>query len=165
MQKKISKIPFNGTALQETQLRKMIEQYKDDPGAVMHVLQEAQGIYGYLPIEVQTIIAEELNVPLEEVYGVSTFYAQFALTPKGQYNISVCLGTACYVKGSAKILDKASEILGIGAEECTEDGTFSITACRCIGACGLAPVMTVNDEVYGRLTPEEVPAIIDKYRS
>ncbi|HHZ06432.1 MAG TPA: NAD(P)H-dependent oxidoreductase subunit E [Clostridiales bacterium] len=165
MQKKISTIPFNGTAQQEAKLREMIAQYKDDPGAVMHVLQEAQEIYGYLPIEVQTIIAEELNVPLEEVYGVSTFYAQFSLSPKGKYNISVCLGTACYVKGAAQILEKASEILGIDAEECTADSTFSLTACRCIGACGLAPVLTVNDEVYGRLTADEVPAIIEKYQS
>lgn len=165
MQKKISSIPFNGTAEQEAQLDKVIEENCNTPGAVMHILQEAQGIYGYLPIEVQTHIAEKMNIPLEEIYGVSTFYAQFALAPKGEYNISVCLGTACYVKGAAKLLDKASEILGIGAEECTNDGMFSITACRCIGACGLAPVLTVNDEVYGRLTEDDVPGIIEKYRN
>lgn len=164
MQKKISTIPFNGTPEQEIKLNEVIKAHEDDPGAVMHVLQEAQEIYGYLPIEVQTMIAEGLNVPLEEVYGVSTFYAQFALTPKGQYNISICLGTACYVKGAQQILDKASEILGIGAEECTDDGRFSLTACRCIGACGLAPILTVNDEVYGRLTADEVPGIIAKYK-
>ena len=163
MQKKISSIPFNGTAEQEAKLKEIIVKHKDDPGAVMPVLQEAQEVYGYLPIEVQKMIAEGLSVPLEEVYGVSTFYSQFSLTPKGQYNISVCLGTACYVKGAGKIIERISEILGIGAEECTADGRFSLTACRCIGACGLAPVMTVNDDVYGRLEVEDIDAILAKY--
>lgn len=163
MQKKISSIPFNGTAEQEAKLKEIIAKYKDDPGAVMPVLQEAQEVYGYLPIEVQKMIAEGLSVPLEEVYGVSTFYSQFSLTPKGQYNISVCLGTACYVKGAGKIIERISEILGIGAEECTADGRFSLTACRCIGACGLAPVMTVNDDVYGRLEVEDIDGILAKY--
>ncbi len=163
MQKKISKIPFKGTPEQEEQLKAIIAKHKDDPGAVMPVLQEAQDVYGYLPIEVQQMIAEGLNVPLEEVFGVSTFYSQFSLTPKGEYNISVCLGTACYVKGSGNILNKITEMLGIEAEECTQDGKFSLTACRCIGACGLAPVLTVNDEVYGRLTVDDVPTILNKY--
>lgn len=164
MQKKISSIPFKGTPEQEAQLKAVIEKHLSDPGAVMPVLQEAQDIYGYLPIEVQTMIAEGLNVPLEEVYGVSTFYSQFALSPKGEYNISVCLGTACYVKGSGDVLDKLSELLGIGAEECTPDGKFSLTACRCIGACGLAPVMTINDDVYGRLTVDQIEGILEKYK-
>ncbi|MGN0456074.1 MAG: NAD(P)H-dependent oxidoreductase subunit E [Acutalibacteraceae bacterium] len=163
MQKKISTIPFNGTPEQEAELKKIIEKHKDDPGAVMPVLQEAQEVYGYLPREVQIIIAEGLGVPVEEVYGVSTFYSQFSLTPKGKYNISVCLGTACYVKGAGKLIDEITKKLGIGPEECTEDGKFSLTACRCIGACGLAPVMTVNDEVYGRLVPEDIPDILAKY--
>lgn len=165
MQKKISNIPFSGTPEQEAKLKEAIERHKDDPGAVMPVLQEAQEIYGYLPIEVQTMVAEGLGVPLEEVYGVSTFYSQFALSPKGKYNISVCLGTACYVKGSGDLLNKLSDILGIGAEECTSDGEFSLTACRCIGACGLAPVLTVNEDVYGRLTVDDIPGIIDKYKN
>ncbi len=164
MQKKISNIPFSGTPEQEAKLKEVIAKHRDDPGAVMPVLQEAQEIYGYLPIEVQTMVAEGLGVPLEEVYGVSTFYSQFALSPKGKYNISVCLGTACYVKGSGDILNKLSELLGIEAEECTADGKFSLTACRCIGACGLAPVLTVNDEVYGRLTVADVPGILEKYQ-
>ena len=163
MQKNISTIPFNGTPEQEAELLKIIEKHKDDPGAVMPVLQEAQEVYGYLPREVQIIIAEGLGVPVEEVYGVSTFYSQFSLTPKGKYNISVCLGTACYVKGSGKLVDEITKQLGIGPEECTQDGKFSLTACRCIGACGLAPVLTVNDEVYGRLVPEYIPGIIAKY--
>ena len=164
MQKTISSIPFNGTKEQELKLLKVIEKYKDDPGAVMPVLQEAEEIYGYLPLEVQTIIADKLNIPLEEVYGVSTFYSQFSLTPKGKYHISVCLGTACYVKGAGKIIERIQQNLGINAEECTPDGKFSLTACRCIGACGLAPVLTVNDDVYGRLIPEEVDEILAKYR-
>lgn len=164
MQKKISSIPFAGTPEQEAKLKEVIKRHSDDPGAVMPVLQEAQDIYGYLPNEVQTMIAEGLNVPLEEVYGVSTFYSQFALSPKGKYHISVCLGTACYVKGSGGILEKLTQILGIEAEECTPDGKFSLTACRCIGACGLAPVITVNEDVYGRLTVDDVQGIIDKYQ-
>ena len=163
MQKNISTIPFNGTPEQEAELLKIIEKHKDDLGAVMPVLQEAQEVYGYLPRKVQIIIAEGLGVPVEEVYGVSTFYSQFSLTPKGKYNISVCLGTACYVKGSGKLVDEITKQLGIGPEECTQDGKFSLTACRCIGACGLAPVLTVNDEVYGRLVPEDIPGIIAKY--
>ena len=116
-----------------------------------------------LPIEVQKEIARGLDVSLEEVYGVSTFYSQFSLTPKGKYNISICLGTACYVKGADKVLDRLVAKLGIQPEECTPDGVFSLTACRCIGACGLAPVLTVNEDVYGRLVPEDVDKILAKY--
>lgn len=164
MRKSISKIPFNGTEEQKAKLMAAIEENKNVPGAVMPVLQVAQEIYGYLPYEVQLMIAEGLNVPMEEVYGVSTFYSQFALSPKGKYHISVCMGTACYVKGSGEVLDKISEILGINAEECSNDGKFSLTACRCIGACGLAPVMTINDDVYGRLTADQIPGILAKYQ-
>ena len=163
MQKKISNLPFKGTAEQAAALQKVIDANKHDASRLMGVMQEAQGIYGYLPMEVQQMIADGMNVPLEKVYGVATFYAQFALSPKGEYNISVCLGTACYVKGSGDIFDKLQELLGIGADECTPDGKFSLTACRCIGACGLAPVLTVNDEVYGRLTAADVPDILKKY--
>ena len=163
MQKKISSIPFSGTAEQEAQLRQVIETHKQDPSLLMAVMQEAQSIYGYLPIEVQQMIADGMGVPLEKVYGVATFYAQFALSPKGKYHISVCLGTACYVKGSGDVMDKIAEKLGIGTEECTPDGKFSLTACRCIGACGLAPVLTVNEDVYGRLTADDVDGILEKY--
>lgn len=163
MLKKISTIPFKGTPEQEQQLKAVIEANKDDKSMLMHVMQEAQGIYGYLPYEVQVMIAEGMDIPLEKIYGVSTFYAQFALSPKGKYNISVCLGTACYVKGAQSILDKVEEKLGIGAGECTQDTKFSVEECRCIGACGLAPVMTVNDDVYGRLVPEDVAGILAKY--
>lgn len=154
---------FNGTKEQEAKLMEVIKKYKGTNGALIPVLHEAQEIYGYLPIEVQTMISDGLNVPIAEVYGVVTFYAQFSLYPKGQYRIAVCLGTACYVKGSGDILDKIKERLGIEVGECTPDGKFSIDATRCIGACGLAPVLTVNDEVYGRLTVDDVDGILDKY--
>ena len=163
MQKRISTIPFQGTEEQQEKLFAMIDKRKNEKGAIMPILQDAQEIYGYLPIEVQTMIAERLDVPLEEIFGVSTFYSQFALTPKGKYDISVCLGTACYVRGSKEIVDKITEILHIQPEECTPDGKFSLTECRCIGACGLAPVMTINEEVYGRLTADEIPALLAKY--
>ena len=164
MLKKLSSIPFAGTAEQEAQLKAVIEKNKHDKSLLMAVMQEAQEIYGYLPFEVQNMIAEGMSVPLEKVYGVSTFYAQFSLSPKGECHISVCLGTACYVKGSGDIYNKLQEVLGIGGDECTPDRKFSLTACRCIGACGLAPVLTVNDEVYGRLVVDDVPGIVAKYQ-
>lgn len=163
MLKKISTLPFNGTPEQEAKLKAVIDECKGDKSLLMHVMQQAQEIYGYLPIEVQTMIAEGMNVPLQKVYGVSSFYAQFSLSPKGKYNVSVCLGTACYVKGSQALLDKICEVLGAEPGECTADLKFSIEACRCIGACGLAPVFTINDDVYGRVTPDEIPAILAKY--
>ncbi len=165
MLKKISSMPFKGTPEQEAQLQAVIAECKGDNSLLMHVMQQAQGIYGYLPIEVQKMIADGMEVPVEKVYGISTFYAQFALSPKGQYNISVCLGTACYVKGAQDLIDKLCEELKIDAGECTEDGKFSIEACRCIGACGLAPVLTVNDEVYGKLVADDIPGILAKYQA
>lgn len=157
-------LPFNGTKEQEEKLMAVIAKHKDQEGAVIPVLHEAQDIYGYLPIEVQQMISEGLGVPLAEIYGIVTFYTQFSLNPKGRYQIGVCLGTACYVKGSGDILEKVKEILGIDVGECTPDGMFSIDATRCIGACGLAPVLTVNDDVYGRLVVDDVEDIINKYR-
>ena len=156
-------IPFKGTPEQEAKLREIIAAHKDMQGALIPVLHEAQGVYGYLPIEVQTIIAEGLGIPLAEVYGVVTFYAQFSLNPKGQYEIGVCLGTACYVKGSGDILEEIKQILGIDVGECTPDGKFSLEATRCVGACGLAPVVTINEDVYGRLVKGEIGAILAKY--
>lgn len=156
-------LPFNGTKEQEEQLRSVIESYRDSEGATIPILHKAQEIYGYLPIEVQTIIAEELNVPLAEIYGIVTFYAQFSLNPKGRYDIGVCLGTACYVKGSGDILEKIKSLLGIDVGECTPDGKFSLVATRCIGACGLAPVITINEDVYGRLVTDDIEDILKKY--
>lgn len=165
MVKKISSIPFKGTPEQQAKLEAVIAECKDDKSKLMHVMQVAQDIYGYLPREVQVIIAQGMDVPLEKVYGVATFYAQFALSPKGEYAISVCLGTACYVKGSQQVLDKICEVLGIEPGECTADGKFSVEECRCVGACGLAPVFTVNGEVYGKVTPDDVPGILAKYQN
>ena len=154
---------FEGTAEQMEELMRSIKAHKDEPGALMPVLHEAQNIYGYLPAEVQTVIAEELNLPLAEVYGVATFYSQFTLQPKGKHQISVCLGTACYVKGSDKILEAIEKELRISCGECTPDKKFSIESCRCVGACGLAPVMIIDGEVYGKLTAKDVAGILDKY--
>ncbi|MDK2808166.1 MAG: hypothetical protein PWP24_901 [Clostridiales bacterium] len=156
-------VPFKGTMEQEIALKNVIAEHKDEKGALMPILQKAQDIYGYLPIEVQTIISDEMKIPLEKVYGVVTFYSQFSLNPKGKYKISVCLGTACYVKGSGEIFNKLSEVLGIENGGCTVDGKFSLDACRCIGACGLAPVLTINEEVYGRLTVDDVQDVLAKY--
>ena len=163
--KKTQAVPFRGTKEQEEQLKAVIAKHKGQQGATIPVLHEAQDIYGYLPIEVQEMISEGLDVPLAEIYGIVTFYTQFSLNPKGQYEIGVCLGTACYVKGSNLVLEKVKEMLKVDVGECTADGRFSIDATRCIGACGLAPVMTVNEDVYGRLLPEEVPGIIEKYQN
>jgi NADH:ubiquinone oxidoreductase subunit E len=146
------------------QLNQVIAELKDQPGAPMPVLQRAQGIFGCVPMDVQKIIAEGLGVTLSEVYGVATFYSQFRLEPNGKYTISVCLGTACYVKGSQKVLDRLSEELQTPVGKTSPDGLFTLNATRCLGACGLAPVMTINDEVYGRLVPDDIPGILAKYR-
>ena len=144
MGSKKQSVPFNGTAEQKEALLSAIHELRDEKGSLMPIMQKAQEIYGYLPIEVQTMISDELHVPLEKIYGVATFYSQFALNPKGRYQISVCLGTACYVKGSGDIYNKLMDLLGIAGGECTPDGKFSLDACRCVGACGLAPVMMIN---------------------
>ncbi len=164
MQKRISSLPFSGTPEQAQKLDEIIKRHRGEKGAVLPVLQEAQEVCGYLPEEVQAKIAEGLDVPLEEVFGVSTFYSQFSLTPKGKYNISVCLGTACYVKGAGAVLEKLIAVLGIQPEESTPDGKFSLSVCRCLGACGLAPVLTVNGDVYGRMTPDKVGEVLENYK-
>ena len=163
MKKKLTSVAFNGTKEQEAKLDAVIAEYKGQAGALMPVLQKAQDIYGYLPIEVQKHIALGMDVPLSEVYGVATFYSQFILNPKGEYAIAVCLGTACYVKGAGLLMDKLESLIGIKNGEITADRKFSLDATRCIGACGLAPVLTVNEEVYGRLTPDMIKGILDKY--
>ncbi|MDR0396718.1 MAG: NADH-quinone oxidoreductase subunit NuoE [Oscillospiraceae bacterium] len=137
---------------------------KGERGALMPVLQEAQAIFGYVPQDVQIRIANGLGVPLTEVYGVSTFYSQFALEEQGRHIIGLCLGTACYVRGAQKILDRLSSELDCKVGHTTKDGAFTLNATRCLGACGLAPVMMIDDEVYGRLTPGEVPGILAKYK-
>ncbi|GFN34879.1 NADH-quinone oxidoreductase subunit NuoE [Tepidimicrobium xylanilyticum] len=145
-------------------LKVFMRENKGKKGLLMSVLHKAQESFGYLPIEVQKLISQELKIPLSEIYGVATFYSQFSLIPKGEYKIGVCLGTACYVKGSQEILDKLKEVLGIDVGQTTPDRKFSIDATRCLGACGLAPVLTVNEDVYGKLKPDDVEEIIEKYR-
>ncbi len=161
---KAASAPFNGTKEQEQQLIEVINELRNEPGCLMPIMQKAQEIYGYLPYEVQKIISDNLKVPMEKVYGVATFYAQFSLNPKGKFHVSVCLGTACYVKGSGEIFEELKKELGIDEGECTPDGMFSLDTCRCVGACGLAPVMLVNDDVYGKITADDVKDIIGKYR-
>jgi NADP-reducing hydrogenase subunit HndA len=159
----MSNIPFAGTPKQEAALIAELKKLRGIKGALMIALQKAQDIYEYLPVEVQTVISEYLDVPLEEVYGVSTFYSQFALAPKGKYRVGVCLGTACYVKGGGDIFDRFKQVLKIGDKETTADGVFTLEATRCLGCCGLAPVLTVNDEVHGRLTVDDVEKIVARY--
>lgn len=165
MAKQKTVVPFRGTPEQEAKLKEIIAEYREVRGALMPVLQKAQELYGYLPIEVQIMIAEGLGLSLEEVYAVVTFYSQFALNPTGKYRVSVCLGTACYVKGAQTILDELEKQLGIKAGGTTPDGLFTLEATRCLGCCGLAPVMTVGEEVYGRLVPADVKDILAKYRA
>ena len=164
MKKNLTTVMFRGTKAQEEKLDEVINNLRGTPGALMPVLQQAQEIYGYLPIEVQKMVAIKMGVSIEEVYGVSTFYSQFVLNPKGDISIAVCLGTACYVKGSGEILDKITEILGLPNGSTTPDGKYSLEATRCIGACGLAPVLTINNEVYGRLSAADVAGILEKYK-
>ncbi len=160
---KVSSVPFKGTKDQEAKLLEVIAKYKGMKGALMPIMQEAQEIYGYLPYQVQKIISDETGIPIEKIYGVATFYAQFSMSPKGKYIVSVCLGTACYVKGAGKILEEVEKSLGIGDGECTADGKFSLEVCRCVGACGLAPVMIVAGDVYGKMTPDRVAGVLAKY--
>ena len=164
MKKKLTTVTFQGTAEQEEQLLAVIAKYDGVPGKTMPILQEAQAIYGYLPIEVQKIIADKTGIPLEEIYGIASFYAQFKLNPDGEVAIAVCLGTACYVKGSGEIIEEFSKQLDLPVGSTSADGKYSIEATRCIGACGLAPVLTVNGDVYGRLTKADVAGILAKYR-
>lgn len=164
MENKKTKVPYSGTPEQEAKLREVIREYRDVPGGTMPVMQQAQEIFGYLPLEVQQIIADGLGIPVKEVYGIATFYSLFTLNPKGKYQVTVCLGTACYVKGAQQILDKVVELLNCPVGSITRDGRFSVDAARCIGACGLAPVMMINDDVYGRLTPDMIPEILAKYQ-
>ena len=164
MKKKMTTIPFNGTQKQKEELDAVIEELRGEEGALMPIMQRAQDLYGYLPLEVQRYIALGLDIPVSEVYGVATFYSQFLLNPKGEHPVSVCLGTACYVKGSGKLMERLETLLGVKNGEITADCRFSLDATRCIGACGLAPVLTIGEDVYGRLEPAELDGILAKYR-
>jgi len=133
-------------------------------GSLMQVLHKAQDTFGYLPIEVQKFISSELDVPLAEVYGVATFYTQFAIEPKGKHKIGVCLGTACYVRGAQLIMDKLTKELNVKVGGTTQDNLFTFEATRCLGCCGLAPVMMIDQDVYGKLEPKKIPEILAKYK-
>jgi len=146
------------------ELKEYIDSIRQSQGILMQTLHKAQEIFGYLPIEVQKFIAHEVDVPLAEVYGVATFYTQFSITPKGKHKIGVCLGTACYVKGSQLVLDKLSKELKVSVGETTEDNEFTLEATRCLGCCGLAPVMMIDGDVYGKLEPKKIPEILAKYK-
>lgn len=144
-------------------IAEVIEEYRDKEGSLIQILHMAQGIYGYLPLEIQRFIAQKLNLPLSEVSGVVTFYSFFATQPKGENTIRVCLGTACYVRGGKKIVDRLKELLGVNVGSTTGDGKFTLEVMRCIGACGLAPAITINDKVYKQVNPDKLQGIIEKY--
>ncbi|MBQ3934751.1 MAG: NADH-quinone oxidoreductase subunit NuoE [Clostridia bacterium] len=145
------------------ELKAYIAEHKNVDGPLMPILQKAQNLFGYLSYETMELISDEMNVPVSDIFGIATFYAQFSLRPTGDNVISVCTGTACYVKGAASVLDAVKKELNIEAGETTEDGKFSIRDTRCLGCCGLAPVMMINDDVYGRMTPDAVKGILAKY--
>ena len=146
------------------ELNYVINEHRTQKGGLMAVLHEAQKLFGYLPIEVQRLVSEGLNIPLAEIYGVVTFYSQFTLVPKGEYEISVCLGTACYVKGAQDIIEEVKKQIGVEVGQTSTDQKFSLVETRCIGACGLAPVMTINDEVYGKLEAKDITDILAEYK-
>ena len=144
-------------------IAELIDEYKDKEGSLIQILHLAQGVYGYLPFELQDFIARRLGLPLSEVYGVATFYSFFSTQPRGENTIRVCLGTACYVRGGKKIVDRLKEILDIGIGDTTPDGKFTLEIMRCIGACGLAPAITINDQVFKQVNPDKLKQIVEKY--
>lgn len=144
-------------------LEHILEEHKDKQGALMPILHETQELFGYLPEEAQKRISEVTHVPTAEIYGVATFYSRFTLKPRGRYTVGVCLGTACYVKNAQGIMDKMKEELAVGPGESTDDGKFTLEATRCLGCCGLAPVIMINEDVYGKLVPDDIPGILQKY--
>ena len=162
--KSISTLPFTGTQEQETELKTWLEANKDVPGITMSALQKAQDIYGYLPLEVQRMVSTELDKPLAEIYGIATFYSQFRLEPVGKNVVKICFGTACHVIGAENIADAICHELGIALGETTEDRMFTVESVACIGCCSLAPVITINEETHGRLTPETARAAIRDFK-
>ena len=152
-----------GTDEQVGKFDALLQEYRDDRGNIMTVLQQTQGIFGYIPEKTVKLIAESINMPESEIYGIITFYSQFTLTPKAKYNIDVCLGTACFVLGAQSIMDKILAKLGVDVGQMTSDGKWIVTSCRCLGCCGLAPAITINGEVYGKLKVEDVDRILDSF--
>ena len=151
-------------AASAARIREICDRYKDEKTPLMMILSDIQNEYGYIPLEVQQIVSEETGISVAEIYGVVTFYSFFSLLPKGKYVIGCCLGTACYVKGAQQVIDKFSELLRIKPGETTEDGLFTLDALRCIGACGIAPAVSINGTVYPKMDPSQVNAVIEKYR-
>lgn len=158
------KFNWEGNKEQVQKLTAFIEENKEKKGLLMMALHETQDLFGYVPLEIMELISQKLKIPVSEIYGVATFYSQFTLIPKGENVINVCLGTACYVKGAQQIIDKLEELLKIKSGQTTPDRKFSIDATRCLGACGLAPVIAINGEVYGNITADDVEGIIEKYK-
>jgi len=152
------------TDVRYEKVKDMTKKFKEMKGGLIPALHEVQKLFGYLPERALQIVSEELNVPMSEIYGVSTFYSQFTLEPKGEHIIKVCLGTACYVKGAQDILERFASVLEVEVGKTTKDGKFTVEAARCLGACGLAPVLMVDDKVYGRLIPDDVIRIIEEYK-
>ena len=146
------------------QINEIIERYQNERTPLMMILSAIQKEFGYIPLDVQELISEKTGIPVAEIYGVVTFYSFFSLTPKGKYVIGVCLGTACYVKGSQQVIDKFAELLNIKPGETSEDGLFTLDALRCIGACGIAPAITINGKVYPKVAVNQVPGIVEEYR-
>ena len=154
--------------LQEQAVKKINEicdRYVNEKTPLMMILSDIQKEYGYIPLEVQELVSKRTGISVAEIYGVVTFYTFFSLKPKGKYVIGCCLGTACYVKGAQQIIDKFSDIIGIKPGETSEDGMFTLDALRCIGACGIAPAVTINGKVYPKLSVEDVPKIVEEYRA
>jgi NADH-quinone oxidoreductase subunit E/NADP-reducing hydrogenase subunit HndA len=145
------------------QIIAICDEHHNKAGELINILHKTQGLLGYLPADVQKVIAKKMKIPVSKVYGVVTFYSFFTMVPKGKYPISICMGTACYVKGAEKVLDEFQSQLGIKVGETTPDGLFSLDSLRCVGACGLAPVVMIGEKVYGRLTPERVKDILAEY--
>ncbi len=146
-------------------VKDICKQFNNEGGEVINVLHKVQGEFGYLSAEVQELVAKELNIPVARVYGIVSFYSFFTMTPKGRYPISVCLGTACYVRGAEKVIDELKRQLAVQVGGTTPDGKFSLNCLRCVGACGLAPVMMIGDKVYGRVTPDKVAGILAEYNN
>ena len=147
----------------ELELKEVCKSFNNEKGELINVLHKAQGIFGYLPAEVQEVIAKELNLSIAHVYGVVTFYSFFTMVPKGEHSISICLGTACYVRGAEKVLEEFKRVLKVQVGETTPDGKFSLSCLRCVGACGLSPVVMVGEKIYGRVSPDGVKEIIAEY--
>lgn len=146
------------------QIEDICKEFNNDKGELINVLHKTQSLFGYLPAEVQEVIAKELNTSVAHVYGVVSFYSYFTMSPKGEHPISICMGTACYVRGAEKVLEEFKRILKVSVGETTADGKFSLSCLRCVGACGLAPVVLVGEKVYGRVAPDTVKDIVDEYK-